>query len=127
MHLGNALAQPRFVQCGAGVVLGHHPFRTRLLRSMTSVASPMVGCFRLSLEVCPACLGGTRKIPSEQYSSGSSGSAWGSASHCCRFASNASETYLRETSLSTTCSDSATSMLLRSASVIRQSADLKPS
>jgi hypothetical protein len=104
-----------------------------LSRSIAAIASstiwPIVGCGAAPFRYGQRASGGTQKMFSARYSSGSSGSApslrWASNSAC--FASNASEMYLRKIRPSKTCLYSAASMLLRSASAACHSFASKPS
>src|SRR5208282_1477795 len=88
----------------------------------------MVGCGAIDLRYAQRASGGTQKMLTARYSSGSSGSApcaVCAASSAC-LASKASEMYLRKISPRTTCLYSAASMLLRSASAAAQSFDSNP-
>ena len=89
----------------------------------SSTSWPIAGCGAIDLRYCHRASGGTQKILTARYSSGSSGSApcapCDSSSAC--FASNASEMYFRKMRPSTTCLYSAASMLFRNASAVAQS------
>src|SRR5450756_304335 len=88
----------------------------------------MVGCGAIDFRYFQRASGGTQKILTARYSSGSSGSApfafCASSSAC--LASKASEMYLRKIRPRTTCLYSAASMLLRRPSAICQSLASKP-
>src|SRR6266571_9347345 len=90
----------------------------------------MVGCFPLFWRYVQRATGGTQKIFSARYSSGSSGFAPAySPSRAISFAwcsSKLSEMYFRKISPRTTCLYSAASMLLRSLSAASQSLASKP-
>ena len=98
-----------------------------LSRSMAVIASstslPMAGCRAWALRPLQRASGGTQKMFSARYSSGSSGSAPSSCSPSSRacISSKASEMYLRKISPRTTCLYSAASIEPRSASAMRQS------
>ena len=78
-----------------------------LLASIASIASsislPIEGCFALACRRDHRAAFGTQKTFSARYSSGSSASASSSVSKSARFASKASEMYLRKISPSATC------------------------
>src|ERR1700677_4929004 len=95
----------------------------------SSTSFPMVGCGALSLRTDHRPSLGTQKMFSARYSSGSSGSAPSALSpiNSVRFASKASEMYLRNMSPRTTCLYSAASILLRRASAAAQSFASRPS
>jgi hypothetical protein len=119
------LAEAGFVERGAGVVLGQHALEGRVVAfdGGHGVVHQLAdgGLLGLGFEVRPARLGGTQKMFSARYSSGSSGSAYGSCSRRLRCSSKASEIYLRKIRPSTTCLYSAASIEPRRASAICQS------
>src|SRR6202011_194831 len=87
---------------------------------------PMVACFALFWRYVRRAAGGTQKILSARYSSGSSGSAPFSFVSSACFSSNESVMYFKKMRPRTTCLYSAASMLLRSLSAASQSLASKP-
>jgi hypothetical protein len=89
----------------------------------SSTSWPIVDCLALAFRCAQRASGGTQKMESARYSSGSSGSApldFSAKSFAC-CSSNASEMYLRKTRPRTTCLYSAASIEPRNASAICQS------
>src|SRR6202011_5668601 len=87
---------------------------------------PMVACFALFWRYVRRAAGGTQKILSARYSSGSSGSAPFSFVSSACFSSNESEMYFKKMRPRTTCLYSAASMLLRNLSAASHSLASKP-
>ena len=69
----------------------------------SSISLPMVGCLALACRCDQRASFGTQNTFSARYSSGSSAAAGSSASSAARFASKASEMYLRKIRPSATC------------------------
>jgi hypothetical protein len=104
--------------------LGSTPFSEGLSRSTAAMVSstrvPMVGCLAWALRCDQRASGGTQKMPSARYSSGSSGSAPSviRVSSSAWYSSKASEMYFRKIRPRTTCLYSAASIAPRRASAV---------